>query len=116
MYFDGRPSEDGSVPIARILGPDLEPRRGDTFNSVSYGANAAILRYNSSGDISRYVVLGANFFGQTVADQGITLAHEVFHYATNKDDWAFGRLAGYTGKDFSAASAAFSAWLKAGCP
>jgi RHS repeat-associated protein len=116
MYFDGRPSEDGSVPIARILGPDLEPRLGETFNSVSYGANAVILRYKSSGDISRYVVLGANFFGRTATDQGITLAHEVFHYATGLGDRELGRLAGYTGKDFSAASEAFSAWLKAGCP
>lgn len=115
QFFDGRLSEDGTARISDILGPDLAYHPGATFNSaVGYGF-AAILRYQSSQSHSNNVVLGGNFFSAEAADQLVYLTHEMFHYATNKDDLQLGRLAGYRGRSNSEASAEFGKWLKGGC-
>jgi RHS repeat-associated protein len=118
-YWDGRPSEGGNAQITPILGPSIDVRPGATFNSESYGTYAVILPYQPGGTLifSPNVVLGTNFWGQTAADQGITLAHELMHSHLQKGDPKLAKdYADYQGDDKREGSERFSAWLKRKCP
>jgi len=116
MIFDGRLSEDGSALVHTLLGSEINVANNATFRSVSAYQRAVVLPWKS-GDLSKYLVLGASFFDgdQTRTDQLVTLAHESFHYTLNLRDMDLARLAGYKGRSVSAASTAFSEWLKQGC-
>lgn len=114
FVFDGRPGEDGALSISKILGAGFAVRHNETFNSITYGKKAVILTYEDK-TVSRYLVLGANFFTLETDNQRITLAHEVFHFVLNKDDFQLGSFAGYTGPNVVDASVAFQGWLEGGC-
>jgi RHS repeat-associated protein len=114
--FDGRLSVDGAGNISQLLGPGFDVSRSATFNSISSGYGARVLTY-VGGTISNTVVLGPGFFDsdKSIAEQWLTLAHEVLHSALNKNDLAFAGVTGYTGKSVLGASEAFNQWLKNKC-
>ena len=113
-FWDAR--VNGNVEQSSIPGVDPYPHANSTLGQAVAGANAAIL-LGPGGSISNQVVLGLGFFTENAALQGITLLHELLHYATQENDAQIDATYGvvYTGNTVNAASSAFSAWLANDC-
>ena len=112
-------TKDGPSNIRQLL-PMIDVPLHYTFRRVSMYSRAVALTY-TTGEVSRYIVLGASFYDDLGGEesarigQWVTLAHEVFHYALNKTDVQLAGRAGYKGDNQQEASAYFSQWLKEGC-
>ena len=79
------------------------------------GNNVAVTLQGRGGTIAPEVVLGAPFFSESASDQGLTLLHELLHYATQAGDVQFDLNYKITGPPGESASQALSNWLLHDC-
>ncbi len=97
----------GVVPFGRNPGASTLAR--EVGNSV------AVTLQGRGGTIAPVVVLGAPFFNESASDQGLTLLHELLHYATQAGDVRFDEIYGITGRPNDTPSQALSNWLLNDC-
>jgi hypothetical protein len=114
VYYDGRVQP--STPISLIPGA-VPSKTGATLASElkdAGDANAVVL-WGPNGSVSHDVDLGPGFFNQDPSAQGVTLLHELLHYALQMNDQTIDQTYGITGQIGDTYSSAFSAWLANDC-
>ena len=110
-YWDARPSADGATTISSAIPGYKQP---GTFQST-VGDSYAVTLVDGNGNPTQNIDLGSAFFNATAARQGLTLLHELLHYATGLGDQAFDSKYGIVGQNGDNASSALTAWLSHDC-
>jgi RHS repeat-associated protein len=112
QYFDARQPQ-GNTLVESILGPGLRIRPGETFSSLLAPGDYARTLNRLDLSITRYVVLGQPFWRSGLAEQQVTLLHELMHYSSQLYDVEFAReYLGYRGSDTYAASRLITEWVR----
>jgi RHS repeat-associated protein len=111
-FWDGR--ADGAMPLSSIPGV-VQSGSNRTTVGQELGGSVAVTLSGAGGTVAPQVVLGGPFFNELPSSQGLTLLHELLHYALQEGDVAFDRNYGITGKPGDSASSAMSKWLANDC-
>lgn len=112
---------NATVPLSAIGAANVQLSNGKFATNIGtamtlYPSAAAVTLGAVGGGLSNNVVLGSYFFNnESAGDQGITLLHELLHYATQLGDVQFDQKYGITGAPGQSASAALTSWLTNDC-
>jgi hypothetical protein len=109
-FYDGKALAHAPVSVF------LPGYTSNTFGMVVGDNYAVTVRVpNSPTALSSNIVLGSMFFNAGSSRQGLTLLHELLHYATQMDDQQFDAAYGIFGRAGETASSALTNWLSHDC-